>query len=711
MSFNKYDYIDDLYALQKPRQRGLPSFKLDKFERGSYGASQYKTVSQMANFGMEMMKFMPKWERMVYAGKAYEEFKGPTAEADKAKWQFVIKHGTNPLYNPDIPGLDALDPKICEYVTPEFWQAFGGEEKQAEINAWEAGHPGKDADGNTIIVTGGDGLTDWRDPTNSDALAGNEVIDFGDFHNVGPIFSSPVDFGIWGGDMGAEYKNLDFSGNALNFTNNIYTSKDKTDLDGLAAVSGDAQDPDVIAGLAAANIGSLSDAAQIIEDDMEGKLQDGDGYYEIIQKAYGDYTKYNAPNQTLDVELSTNLGINGKINQQKFSFALTMLMEESRYRVDTMLSTVFGPLQSTISSAATPNNDQIMIDHIDGWMNSVKGVNPHDLQLFEGFLGMQHVYTNVSTSYFASDPSMTQSWFDRKVYNGQIDNGGTTDPFSKQLKSLAEGFSRKKIARQAVGAYFVTDSTETHVQNSDGKQTTDVAIPFLWENDTGNGENKFGYDRIYYTDNFSSSDVPNSNPHASEDQESHANMVRAQLTGLTIAQMDGRDNLYKTNWAVHAVGKIDRESTLKDNQLVASLDAMARQYHALDKQDMRDYYDRKEELEYEKAQEEGRDLQYMAKERAEQQKADKEQEAKRRAPQEAQKKKAKSPNRVGAAHKASAGSVNRQKPAAQTNKPQQFQPGGIWKNMSYKDALKQMRTNYVSQAFARIKQNANRNKG
>lgn len=198
--FNRYSSVNDLALLKKPRKGIVPQGPdLSSFITGD------ADLKKLANFGLEMMKFLPKLEQLIYAGKMMSQ------EGEGVS----VSRGGN-AFN----------------VTEEWWEAFNEYEIIDE-----------DGDGR-LDFHGLTGLTDRNGDgriTNADTSAWIDDIAWdpnwvaGQHHRSDRFgnFGSEDGSGFAGGGMGAGFKNIDFVAEGSEW-NHIRQKNGKDDGQGLA---------------------------------------------------------------------------------------------------------------------------------------------------------------------------------------------------------------------------------------------------------------------------------------------------------------------------------------------------------------------------------------------------------------------------------------------------------------------------------------------
>jgi hypothetical protein len=354
------------YQLQKPRKRVIPKMRdLQNFLNKDPG------LTKLANFGMEMMKWLPKFEQMYLAGEEFAD------QEDKDAGNVVyLDHGN---------GLEGKTKQTSE-VTKDWWNEFNRYQvEDGEMDSVFGGfasaylNDSHDAEfrprTNGESVTrweqlraeeggGADGFSDWRDAT---WISGQRHRSSG----FGP--GDEGDDTVWAGkDIGLSYKNLDFYTAAKEWNHIKVPKKEEFDAAAGAAVA----DHYFITDEEMTMLGTTWDGIQT----TLAKFGDKSFYDIVMSKTWkvGNYGSYS-----IDAQDQRNL---------------ILAMKESSRRIANMEATVFGPLGSTRSDAA-------MMQYAENFVRShVPYNNFHEIALFQNFFQLQHGVTNFMSAFWGCSP-------------------------------------------------------------------------------------------------------------------------------------------------------------------------------------------------------------------------------------------------------------------------------------------------------------------
>jgi hypothetical protein len=602
---NKYAYINDLTLLRKPHKRILPPGPdLANFVTGD------ANLKKFANFGLEMMKFLPKLEQLIYAGK-------------------MLPQGTEAGHLFSCGGNDAK-------VSQEWWDAFNEFEiTDADIDSGESfecfrykefrdergtltGTRSRltDLNGDTKITNadtiiwhenngGVNGWTDWR----QDWVAGMH-------HRTdrfGP-FGSEDGSGFAGGGMGAQFKNIDFVAEASEW-NHIRQKNGEEDTSGLT------DDISYFLSPSEFNDFNLLGAMGKTWDDVKTLLEThpalaGKSYYQIA----------------MDPSIRTGPTA---LNSEEATL-LVAAMYESRERAWACMTEAFGPVNKT-------RNDADMIDYINkhSLLTEVNAYsNSHALALFPLFLYMQHSFQNQVYMYYNDHA-------DRDAYTySPLDQKGFLD-FTNWAESKMDAYSgRGRDAVQTlkgkwIGAAEVengrpiwagyTDKTDggdwVNVNNftlPNGLEVDEIWSPNVTDASYG-WDRKWGDESIQFKDNhgtettqeWSGQDANgvrswialNNALYGSQSRlnpnwpAGHANYAPAQFYGLNYNSVV-MGPAFATNWIVHALGMYLKKGEGLDIVKVMEICSKKREIAVEFKRDLKDYQTRKQEIEDEKAEDE-----------------------------------------------------------------------------------------------------------
>lgn len=369
--FKSYYFATEDYQLQKPRKRLVqPLPDLSNFITNDTKLKKY------ANFGMEMMKWLPKFEQMYYSGKQFASQKDVDAGNSA-----TLTHG-NSAATGDHPSTDLT-------VTTEWMSDFnryavnmnddsemaavfkGGDGYFTDTGYFTALKSRGTANGGKIdnlcsvrawedTHTNVDGFTDWR---------GNTWI-AGQNHREGAF--GPGNNGTeenWAGQsMGAGYQNLDFQVAAGEWNHIMVPKKDGVE-DAKAAAD---VNTNLFITTSQLNIVGYTNFTQLTN--WLNSTFPGMSFYDIVMDRTNGYAK---------------------LTSSKDVFKLVLAMTESRERIWKMENDVYGPV-------ANCRNDAAMKSVVTDFVSAHNpGMNYHSLQLFGQLFQIQHSVINRMTQYWA----------------------------------------------------------------------------------------------------------------------------------------------------------------------------------------------------------------------------------------------------------------------------------------------------------------------
>ncbi|MEA3493215.1 MAG: hypothetical protein U9R38_02385 [Candidatus Margulisiibacteriota bacterium] len=639
MFYNKYAHITNLTLLKsrKPRKGIVPQGPdLLNFITGN------KDLLKLGNFGLEMMKFLPEFEQLAYAGKMNAE------EGDEGAVYF--EHG---------PDNDKT------WVTQEWWDAFNeyeltdkngdGNFDAADIDLWGYG---EEQDGNGVVtrtalsdrngdgrITNADtiiweedngredGYTEWR--TNWISGQHHRTPVFGNFGSGDPN-------GCFAGSgMGGRFRNVNMVMSAGEW-NHIMLKNDHS-------------------------------------KDNQSALQDADQAYFVkdflkaIKKEWIDVKNLLDNNVHLAGKSYYQIALDGSYNNLTASEAAlyTAAMYESRERAWYAMSAMLGPVENT-------RNDQAMIDSVDDFIFSHNPyMNHHALSMFPLFIYMQHSFQNRVTTFYEKgynnghelsnmdrDIFWKQSkWFGRKDFNG--DSNSEANMLYAYRDQYNSGSDEYNAVNSLINDWF--GATEVENGRPIWENYQDEVSSWQWVNldsatsdyigsmpASGDGYGSwskvvavkmptssyksYGWDRKWAKDyyvrlengvegnvwrrthkldrlhNSLYGHLSRMNENAAGWDEHHPEYTTAQFKGLTYnAIVQGPE--FANNWAVHAVGMYLKWGEQMDIVRIMERCAAKRVISSRYKQDKTDYADQIEELQQEEIREKKQSLKRAAKSR------------------------------------------------------------------------------------------------
>jgi hypothetical protein len=308
------------------------------------------TMGRQANFGMEMLKFMPRFEMMAYAGKK----KAPEGEGQTIN--YFDNDGVAQTWQ----------------VTDDWYNAFNEYGiSSALYDKWTI-----DPDHNPLVgtnPTNNSGVVSWlTGHTTSEGYNYHAL----DYHTTWVFGFNHFNIGIkpdqywWGEGTGGNFTNVDFIAESGEW-NHIGVKK-----------HADQKDARWEAGVGQNNLFGVNDFLQSIGTSWESANAmlnsdqfQGLNYYEMVMNMTNGRPSYKNLNQ-----------------MGQLQFIATMI--ESRNRAWQAMSEVFGPVAKTW-------DDQQMMSHFQTWLNQNRSpVFSHGLDLFRFFFGIQHSFINRVTQFY-----------------------------------------------------------------------------------------------------------------------------------------------------------------------------------------------------------------------------------------------------------------------------------------------------------------------
>ncbi|MBN2058437.1 MAG: hypothetical protein JW782_06560 [Candidatus Saganbacteria bacterium] len=363
---NKYAHVQSLNLLKamKPRKALSPeSPDLYNFYTSSIN------LNRLANFGLEMMKFLPKLEQLDYACKKF------AADDDEAARAIDHRGGptnvTEEWYDAFTEyGVSLSDAAALQDLRDLFasFDLNNDDSVNSEDQSLANALTDNDGDGrvtnyDTIawVQDNGieyDGFETWRD---------DDVWVHGMQHRTGAFDDASR---LAGSGYGAYFSNIDFVAEASEW--NHIGIKGKPDTKQTGIIDATVNQAYFIGGMLAATGHDWEDVTTLLSTNpyLAGK-----SYYQIVMD--GSYQHLNEEQLAL----------------------LVMAMYESRERAWSMMTEVFGPVTSTW-------DDEAMMPYIgDFIMQSNPYVNHHALAMFPFFLEIQHSVQNRMTAFFEEGES------------------------------------------------------------------------------------------------------------------------------------------------------------------------------------------------------------------------------------------------------------------------------------------------------------------
>ena len=636
---NKYQSINDLTQLRKPRKKIIPQGQdLSQFETSN------PNLKLMANFGMEMLKFLPKFEQLAYAGKM-KAVEGDTENGVEMKVN--VKQTDNSYKEESM------------WVTKEWYEAFNQYDlSKMGFTAEETKKmfEGHDYNGDGYVnptddqfrpITNADSIADYQQMTGKSGLDWRFGWIFGQHHRVGDFgnFGTDDGMGFAGAGTGKNFKNIDFDITASEYDHINYARSDTLNVTTASSNAYFAKDVLGKIGKSMGDVGAL----------LQSKFP-GQSFYDVVLSgAYKSLSKEDA-------------------------FLLIAGMFESRERGWDMMSKAFGAVDKT-------RNDQAMMNWIDNNKDSILNstnsyLDHHELSLFPFFLYIQHSVQNQMAMFYEKYQDTSRGdgynmsvldkkqfldfvkWAGRETFDGNtgtakdIDSdGSTTKGILYEYRDSLSG-DKKQAVQELIDAWF--GATELKNKRPTWEGYADVADGGSWKALSGFGQativtastawvpatitqvyvpnitdKSYGWDRKWsgeglkvkgkdannndiegtvYNDAVSGTanrfvDLLNiaygnqANFNSKMGNIVHYNYLASQFAGLNFNSII-RGNNYDNNWAVHAIGNYMKQGEAKDILGVMEKIEKRRIAAAEFKQDTRDYIEKKQELEDQKAREE-----------------------------------------------------------------------------------------------------------
>lgn len=654
MLYNKYAHITNLALLKsrKPRKGIVPQGPdLSNFITGN------RDLLKLSNFGLEMMKFLPEFEQLAYAGKMKAE------PGDDGAVYF--EHGVARDDDNSIIYENGIPQKNKTWVTQEWWDAFNefeltdkdgdGDFDAADIELWGYG---EELDGNGVVtrtalsdrngdgrVTNADtiiweedngredGYTEWR----TNWVSGQ--------HHRTPVFGnfgSGDRNGFAGSGMGGRFKNVNMVMSAGEW--NHIMSKNDNSRDNQTALQ-------------------IADQAYFVSDFLSG-----------IGRSWADVKNLLNNNVHLAGKSYYQIALDGSYNNltAEQSALYTAAMYESRERAWYAMSAILGPVENT-------RNDQAMIDSVDNFIFTHNPyMNHHALSMFPLFIYMQHSFQNRVTTFYEKgynhghelsnmdrDIFWEQAkWFGRKDFNG--DSNSEANMLYAYRDQYSSGSSEYNVVNALINDWYgatevengrpIWEDYEDEVsswqwQTLNLSASSDIGGMRVKENGVWSGYSNvlrvkeatsayesYGWDRkwakryvvelangavgeVYKRadnlgklHNYMYGNQSRMNEATTGPDEHHPEYLAAQFEGLSYNEIV-RGPMFANNWAVHAIGMYMKWGEGMDIVRIMERCAAKRVMRARYKQDKTDYYDQIEELQQEEIRENKQAMKRLAKAR------------------------------------------------------------------------------------------------
>ncbi len=617
MFYNKYAHINSLTLLksQKPSRRIIPQGPdLANFVTSS------KDLKELANFGLEMMKFLPEFEQLIYAGKMVAgegeegavafEHGGETSWATEEWWEAFNKYEITDPSQYGLNGLSDLD-------------GDGKISNSDTIPWWEASHSDQD------------GFGEWR-----------ESWIFG-MHHRAPRFGavgSQDGSSIAGAGMGAYFKNIDFVAEASEWNH-------------IMLRSGEGFNPTAI-----------EDKAYFVNKILEGMGKNWDHVKKLLNNKFAGQSFY-------EIVMSGSY----KTCSDEEATLLIAAMLESRERAWAAMTEAFGPVTDTRNDAAMIDAIDSFIYSNNPYINHhALSLFPLFFYMQHSFQNQLTMYYEEEPNRGLNLSVLNNErfwefaeWMGRESYdNADKDNDGKVTGKLYEYKSRIQGNTQKQAVQDLIDMWFGATEREDapKCEEYDGQNSSYVysdvewvgyngspvyVNPFGWIDpantqmelkiwNTAFERASYGWDRKWWDPyylkarvgsneqfvsrfqpswvtlhNYLYDEKSHINPDAAGYTEWHPSYTVAQFKGLNANHITGGHPEFYNNWAVHAVGMYLKYGEGMDIVRVMEKCAAKRVAAAEFKQDTSDYQERKEELEYEKAHEEKIAVKRLMKKRAE----------------------------------------------------------------------------------------------
>ncbi|MBI5399358.1 hypothetical protein HZB07_01895 [Candidatus Saganbacteria bacterium] len=643
---NKYASASTLEQLKgsRPRKRLLPqSPDFTNFQ--TYDPN----LKRLANFGLEMMKFLPRFEQKMYstnvaalpAGDSGVTFAhGRTSSTVSSQWWEAFNEEGFSSAEEARTAFRTSGIGLSEDVIRDIHDENGDTRyTNADTIIWAERHPELMSSGDP------DGFARFRrQPT---WIAGQH-------HRTGE--TGMID----GQGQGTAFRNLDFETEAAEW--NHIRQKDSTNLDSLANFVGEQayfiNDP---SGRVGNFLGAIGSNWQQVKDLLENNPNlRGKSFYQIVINR--SYQSLSSRDATL----------------------LVAAMYESRERAWAMMTEIFGAVNQT-------RDDRSMMTNIDRFINSSNpAANHHALSLFTMFLPIIHSAINRMTTFYerqkgdGSELSILDRerfwefslWAGRESYNGverparrgflydyrqryTRDGSISNLPAYNAVSRLIEGWfgatelrnnrptwegysSNEEMQREGARivynfssiresdwANFAPENRISFI-NIHGSRETALAVFLPQRANHPNYFPSYGWDRKWGPDILAKigsgvydvrwvsprdagwADIMDqlwrqgsiaSNINSAIEGVPHPNYVTAQFSQLSYNDMIAGER-YNQNWAIYAQGMLLRWGQNLDFVQLMQRSSSRRVASVEYKSDMADHNQRKEEIEAEKAQEE-----------------------------------------------------------------------------------------------------------
>lgn len=599
MHYNKYSRYsnpDMIKFMPRPR-KGLVAEGADL--NNYYSGDD--TLNLLVNFGLEMMKFFPALEQLSYAGRMTPE----DMEKDES---YELWHGK---------GDDGKATK----VTYEWLEAFNqytlngktneATIKESELNGWDELHE----NGHHTIDDGFGNRQNWISGMH------HRTGSFGNFGSQGGLSA--------GGGAGSAYKNIDFlaEGNEWNHIRSKTKQKKYVKAEALSdntKLTLQATGRSILFGTYGQSKLSAADDDRLQEISGLRGVTSWTSVQNILNntKLYG--TNYAGDHGALSYYDIVMQGTYKNLDADE-GFLLIAAMYESRARAWEAMRQIFGPVTATHSDADMIEAAQRFIAERVPYRDS------HAIGFLSLFLETQHSFLNrcsafykpVEVARYGFENSLLDdvkfrefsTWAGRASYTAGGLAKANDDPEGENYYRLTgrggklfeyrddlweNCYDDEKIDKTEKAKLDAVDQLienwfgATYSDNTPTTMQEKVNTGYGWDRKWKTIDDIAGHNSAHGNQSYIS---PNADP-------GHAEYVQTQFNQMNEAMVMGPSTLYRKSWVVNAFGNLLRNGANLDRLRIMEKIEEKRNNSVDFKKDQQDYLARKEDLEYEKAQEE-----------------------------------------------------------------------------------------------------------
>ncbi|OGB90895.1 hypothetical protein A2625_07640 [candidate division WOR-1 bacterium RIFCSPHIGHO2_01_FULL_53_15] len=494
----------------KPLNVNTPLF--DRFHlHNTETETGFKWIGSRVNFLMEMLKFMPTFEQVMYGGEPEADYNLAVREYGNATESYYLDPDPTPddgVNDPNMINFGAVHRVSANGV---FWGTYMGTvgrnlDFHPTINEFnhfeELGDKfnGKDKAAKDMI-----GATSPDSALNITSLLGNPDSALNITSLLGNTVSN-YSSNIWGNDKVLAKK--------------VKEKNDKGEWTGNWV-----------------DVSTLTALAKVESIKGNNSIKDKSFYQMIMDRSYADSSYASFSNDQ--------------------AFRLMVLMLESRRRIFYAMNEVFGDPRNIYNYAANPN-DSAMISAFDSWAgdpNKGKNADPHNVQLLALFLENQHAFGNWLSATVTGQGFMYSQQDKDQFAAFRTFMSEKTLAYKNWINNVKiEDDKHDDYYYEGIGAF----NDQVNALYSEYWNVGGYVQPYL--NRTG-VESTAGWDHYSQTDPSAGPEV---NPFASDAAVIHKDYSVTQMFGINFAvdrlgTVIGNDGtvratgLASTNWVVHHI--------------------------------------------------------------------------------------------------------------------------------------------------------------